>query len=136
VPSGATKEVESRALVAGLFRPPVMTGPSLGELPKDVAPASSSVPYPMTTSMPPFPPFALESGVVLVEVTVSPAGEVVDAQVLRSAPPFDEPALDAARQWKFRPARPAGVAIASRAYIVFGFRQPVTAPPGRGGRPA
>ena len=75
--------------------------------------------------MPAFPRRALFGGLVLAEVRVDPLGAVSDATVLRSAPPFDEPALDAARRWRFRPARLHGRPVATIAYLVFGFRQPV-----------
>jgi TonB family protein len=124
----AGKPVESKVLVAGLFRPPSIYTPTLGELPRDVAVASPEAPYPTMTVTPPYPPLALQSGVVLVEAQVDARGDVVDAEVARSAPPFDAPALESARQWKFRPARINGVAVPTYAYIVFAFRQPVTGP--------
>ena len=126
------RPVDSRMLVAGLFRPPALSTPTFGELPKDVASASDETPFPVATVMPAYPPLARDSGIVLVEVRVDPRGNVVDAVAIRSAPPFDQPALAAARQWKFRPARVRGTAVASLAYIVFGFRQPVTVVPKRG----
>jgi TonB family protein len=120
------KPVDSKVLVAALFRPPSINTPTLGEVPSDVGAPSPDTPFPTLTVMPPYPPLALESGVGLVEVQVDATGAVTDAQIVRSAPPFDEPALDSARQWKFRPARVRGVATSTYAYIVFGFRQPVT----------
>jgi len=57
---------------------------------------------------------------------------VADAQVIRSAPPFDEPARDAARRWTFRPARVQGTSVVGLAYIVFAFRQPITVTPRKG----
>jgi TonB family protein len=125
-PPSLTKPVESKALVAGEFRPPSLNVPTLGTPPRDVASESDAAPFPMSTVMPPYPPLARDTGVVLVEVRVGKTGQVVDATVVRSAPPFDSPALDAARQWTFRPARVHGVSIETFAYIVFGFRQPVT----------
>ena len=62
---------------------------------------------------------------MLVEVTVDGAGAVKDARVIGSAPPFDQAAIDAARRWRFRPARVDGHATAGYAYLVFGFPQPV-----------
>ena len=50
------------------------------------------------SAMPLYPPPARENGIVLVEVHVDAGGGVADAKVIRSAPPFDEPARDAARR--------------------------------------
>ena len=121
--------VDSKVLVAGLFRPPTLNTPTLGELPTDLASASDETPFPVATVMPAYPPLARDSGIVLVEVHVDPRGDVVDAKAIRSAPPFDEPAIDAARRWKFRPARLHGRSVDTLAYIVFAFRQPVTVLP-------
>ena len=68
----------------------------------------------------------MAGGVVLVEVSVDGAGMVKDARVIGSAPPFDQAALDAARKWRFQPARVNGHATPAYAYLVFGFPQPVT----------
>ena len=120
--------VESKVLVAGLFRPPALDTPTLGTLPIDVAPGSDEIPHPTKTVAPPYPPAALFSGIVLVEVEIAPTGMVAKTTVVRSAPPFDTPAVDAARQWTFRPVRRQGRPVAGVAYVVFGFQQPVTAP--------
>lgn len=42
-------------------------------------------------------------GTVLTELLIDPAGNVVDARVLRSVPMLDQAALDAVRTWKFAP---------------------------------
>jgi TonB family protein len=62
--------------------------------------------------------------VVLVEARVNGSGAVISAVVKASAPGFDDIALDAARQWRFRPARVGGAFVPSRVYIVFGFPMP------------
>lgn len=126
-PDTGRRPVRSTVLVAGVFRAPVLVNaPVAGEPPTDVAAASDGTPFPLTPVVPPFPSRALAGGIVLVEVQVSPAGAVTDAQLLRSAPPFDGPALDAARRWTFRPARLRGRPTATLAYILFGFREAVT----------
>lgn len=78
------------------------------------------------------PPLARDSGIVLIEVRVDTGGGVADAKVIRSARPFDKPALDAARRWTFRPARVRGTSVVTLAYIAFAFRQPVTVIPRSG----
>ena len=121
-------EVESAVLVVGLFRPPTLMGPAAGEPSKDVTPPSSLIPMPYTTVPPDYPPGALADGVVLVEIIVERDGTVDAARVLRSSAAFDRAATDAVLQWKFRPARRDGKPVPSFAYVVFGFRQPVTPP--------
>ena len=120
------KEVESAVLVAGLFRPPTLEGPALGEPPKDVTPPSNMIPMPYTLVPAEYPRGALGDGVVLVEIIVERDGTVGAARVLRSSAAFDKAATVAVLQWKFRPARRDGTPVPSFAYIVFGFRQPLT----------
>jgi TonB family protein len=100
----ARDHVDATVLVAAVILPPSLNAPTLGEPPKDfAAPSSPGTPVPSATSWPLFPPRALMGGIVLVEARIAPSGDVADAKVIASAPPFDQPALDAARQWKFRP---------------------------------
>ena len=42
-------------------------------------------------------------GIVILEAKADEQGNVVDARVLRSVPPLDQAALDAVRQWKYKP---------------------------------
>jgi protein TonB len=42
-------------------------------------------------------------GVVFIEATIGPKGNVVDARILRSIPLLDAAALDAVRQWEYQP---------------------------------
>jgi TonB family protein len=49
---------------------------------------------------------------------------VTDAKIRTSSPAFDSAALEASRQWKFRPAKSRGATALSVAYIVFGFPVP------------
>ncbi len=123
--------IETRVLVAGLFRPPTTYDtPSRGEVPEDVASASEEVPFPTTIAPPLYPPTAPPhlGAVVLVEVEVGEDGTVDNSRSIRSPGGFESVSTDAARQWKFRPARRAGSPVRSFAYIVFGFRDPVTSP--------
>jgi TonB family protein len=119
--------VSSKVLVAGLFRPPALfDGAVAGEPALDVASPSDEIPFPTAVILAPYPATALGDGAVLVEVQVEPGGNATNAKVVRSSPPFDDPALTAARQWMFRPARLHGQPVATLAYILFGFRQPIT----------
>ncbi|HXT68248.1 MAG TPA: energy transducer TonB [Vicinamibacterales bacterium] len=124
-PGGPTTEgIESKVLVAGVFRAPAVIGATLGEVPKDVARVSAEIPFPTSVVTPTYPAGTMAPGVVLVEVKVDARGDVTAANVRVPAAGFDSTALTTARQWKFRPARPAGGNSASVAYIVFGFQVP------------
>ena len=120
------KPVASKILVASQFRAPTLLTPTLGEKTVNVGSASPEVVYPSATNEPPYPPQAMAGGVVLVEVSVDATGAVKEARVIGSAPPFDQAALDAARKWRFRPARVKGHATSAYAYLAFGFPPPVT----------
>jgi TonB family protein len=121
-----TRPIQSKVLVAGVFRPPTLLGPSIGEAINEVGNPSDEIPYPLSVIQPLYPPNARDAGVVLVEARVNPQGAVIGAVVKVSSPGFDSSALDAARQWRFRPARVGGVFVPSLAYIVFGFPMPLT----------
>jgi TonB family protein len=123
------RRVASKVLVAGQFRPPTtFNNATLGEPAKDVSSEADETPFPLTTTMPVFPPFALVRGVVLVQARIDRDGAVTEATVIRSARPFDDVAVAAARQWRFRPARVGGRSVESLAYLLFGFPTPVTGP--------
>lgn len=51
------------------------------------------------------------SGTVVLEVLVDERGNVADARVDRSIPLLDQAALDAVKQWQFRPALLKGEAV-------------------------
>jgi TonB family protein len=118
-------EVPSSVLVVAVYRPPVLVGPTLGEPPKEVSPPSSAVASPAMMPAPPFPPNALLGGTVLLEVLIDAEGAVEKVNVLKTSPPFDDPAVKTVREWVFRPAQRNGVRAPAVVYVLFGFRMPV-----------
>lgn len=50
-------------------------------------------------------------GTVEVEATIGPDGKVADARVLKSVPMLDQAALDAVRQWEYKPTMVKGVPV-------------------------
>jgi TonB family protein len=124
--------VASKVLVAAVFRPPVLFGPTLGESPHDIAWPSDATPFPVNTTLPSYPPTARDSGVVLLEVHVELDGSVSDVSISHSAPPFDDVARAAVRQWRFRPGRVRETPVSTLAYVMFGFAVPVGSPPRKG----
>jgi TonB family protein len=118
--------VPSHVLVAGVLRPPALSGPTIGAAPTDVGRPLPDIPFPTATTVPIFPVNAASPGLVLVEIRIDAEGRLADARVVRSLRPFDEAALSAVRQWTFRPANVRGKPVSSLAYVVFGFPLPVT----------
>ena len=118
------RNLPSKVIVAASYRAPALQGPTQGGHPADVATPSADVAFPSVTPEAAFPPDAYSGGVVMIEARVSPGGAITATRVIRSAPPFDRPALSAARQWRFRPPRIGG-STESYAYLIFGFPQPV-----------
>jgi TonB family protein len=73
---------------------------------------------------PPYPEVAKAakaSGAVQVRVVVNETGDVVDATVLSGHPLLRENALEAARQWKFKPTELAGKAVKVDGILTFNF---------------
>jgi TonB family protein len=122
------KPMATRVIVEAIARPPSLNAPTIGTPPKDVAPADNRVPFPAQTQTPNYPVNARAEGTVLVEARVDPTGHVVGVTTLRSAPPFDAAALDAARAFTFRPAQGPNAPPTTFAYLVFVFRQPIVGP--------
>ena len=118
--------VELQVLVAALFRPATLYSlPGLGQPPGGPRLGPGQLPVPVATPAPPYPPKAVGSGLVIVEVEVDRNGGVRAATVVRSRPGFDTAAVNTARRWRFRPATREGQPVRSVAYLVFGFREPV-----------
>ena len=76
--------------VGGQLRPPLKT--------KDVAPV-----YPAVALS------ARVSGDVVIEATIDEEGRVAETRVVKSVPLLDQAALDAVRQWEYRPSLLNGV---------------------------
>lgn len=50
-------------------------------------------------------------GIVILEATIAPSGQVSEVRVLRSIPLLDEAAVEAVRQWVYTPTLLNGVAV-------------------------
>jgi TonB family protein len=121
------RSVPTRVLVSAMLRPPTLyNGPTLGSPPVTLAAPASDVPVPIATTQPGYPPLGVADGVVLVEVLVGPDGRIQASSVISGSSGFDDIALAAARAWSFRAAQRNGQPVPAYAYLVFGFRRPVT----------
>jgi hypothetical protein len=134
----ATEDGRGRAwpvLVAGIFRPPALAGPVAGIPPRDIDTPCSEIPVPLGLVVPAYPPTTLGDAMLLVELGVEADGTVADPRILEGNGPFAQPALDAARGMRFRPACRHGRPVSVSAYLVLGFRSPISLPRPPGGSP-
>jgi hypothetical protein len=116
--------VDAPVLIAAVYRPPALFGPTLGEVPKDLAAATADTPYPVSTVSPSYPPMAVSGAVVLFQVLLDEAGNIKGATTVGPSTGFDAAARDALIQWKFRGASYRGRPVPSTAYVMFGFTPP------------
>lgn len=61
------------------------------------------------------------SGPVQIQVTISEEGKVIEATVLNGHPLLRQAALDAARQWQFRPTLLSNVPVKVQGVLTFNF---------------
>jgi protein TonB len=134
-------EVEPPAPAVSAVTEPRPSAPSPAEAPPRAAepspppPAASSVPRGETRAAtliaqrePEFPKRAKRSGItegqVAVDYTVDRNGQVRDIRVVSSKPKgfFDQAAIDALQQWKYRPKLVDGVPSESRHRFTFRFQ--------------
>ncbi|MGE0126493.1 MAG: energy transducer TonB [Blastocatellales bacterium] len=75
-------------------------------------------------AQPPYPPIAKAaraSGAVQVQVTISEEGRVIEAAVISGHPLLRDAALQAARQWVFKPTELSGVPVKVQGVLTFNF---------------
>ncbi len=73
---------------------------------------------------PPYPPIAKAaraSGPVQVQIIISETGEVIEASVISGHPLLRDAALQAARQWLFKPTELSGVPVKVQGILTFNF---------------
>ncbi len=88
---------------------------------------------------PVYPVAALASrtrGTVQIELTISREGQVADARITRSNPPFDQAALQAVRLWEYAPTTVNGEAVPVIHSVSVNFAPPEAEPAPRETQPA
>lgn len=115
------RAVPSRVLVLGLFRPPGLNFPAPTNPRYKDTTAPEELPWPTSVAVPPYPAGALGSGKVILEADISDGGRVTSTRVLTTPTAFDGVAVEALRQWQFRPASRGNRDVSSRAFFVFSF---------------
>ena len=72
----------------------------------------------------PYPPAAKAAkvaGIVQVQVTISEEGKVIDATALTGHPLLRDAAVEAARQWEFKPTEASGTPVKAQSTLTFNF---------------
>jgi len=83
-------------------------------------------PIKMNDVAPVYPAIAQNAGVtgsVIIEATIGADGRIIDARVLRSIPLLDQAALDAVRQWEYKPTLLNGVAVPVIMTVTINFKR-------------
>ncbi len=73
---------------------------------------------------PPYPPYAKEVGAqgqVDVQITISETGKVVEATAIRGHEALRDTAVQAAKQWEFKPVELSGAAVKVQGILTFNF---------------
>jgi hypothetical protein len=126
-PDGKESAVEMPVAIAAIFRPPVLLNtPTIGEPAKDWSKPSADVAVPVALVMPNYPPNARDGGVVLLEVALNESGAMTDARGVASTGGFESASREALAQWQFRGGSYRARAVPATAYVLFGFRAPVS----------
>src|SRR5262249_127669 len=82
---------------------------------------------------PVYPPIAKSAsvkGAVQIQVTISESGEVMNAQAISGHPMLREAALQAAKQWRFKPTEMSGSPVKTQGVLTFNFDPGKNATPG------
>jgi TonB family protein len=80
---------------------------------------------------PVYPENAMGSGTVVVTVSLDAAGEIQQVKVIKGSEGFDSSALEAIREWKFKPAMLEGKPVPSAIPVAFSFGWPIACMGGR-----
>ncbi len=76
----------------------------------------------MTPQYPAIARQARVQGIVILECTISPRGDVTDVRVLRGIPLLNQAAIDAVRQWEYEPTLVNGVPVAVIMTVTVNFK--------------
>jgi protein TonB len=79
----------------------------------------------VSSAEPVYPAMAMGSGTVVLEASIDAAGEIQHVKVISGSEGFNSSALEAIKQWKFKPAMLEGKPIPSIVPVAFSFSWPV-----------
>jgi TonB family protein len=127
--------IPSEMTTVFVYRPRA-NGPAVALPPKDFKPvlprphageATDYVPAGIVSfTYPNYPVNSVAWGSVIVQVTVSAAGEADGTEILHGMEPFTDLAIDALRNWRFRAATLHGKEVSSQVPIAFIFQTPAS----------
>jgi len=89
-----------------------------------LAASTSHGPLPLYTIEAAYPPNSVGEGSVALYSSVDAQGKITSTSVLEDVPSLTKPAIAALEQWKFAPAKQAGVSADSGVIVMVTFRRP------------
>ena len=120
------KPVAGRVLVIGLFRPPTLySGPAPGGQVQVRGEPSAVLPRLVAPMPVTYPPMAVGSRVVVLELAVGSQAETRGVRVVTTPSGFDGAALQSVQSWQFTSPRDPSAADPLYVYVVLGFRTPI-----------
>jgi TonB family protein len=122
------RAVASHVLVATMMRPAQLFDPAGGSPAVDLKPPIDGALFPTSMTRPKYPARRVGDRVVVVEAQVAANGRVERAAIVGPTSGFDEDAQSTARSWVFSAARHDGSTVPGVAYLIFGYRAPVSVP--------
>src|SRR5437879_13673014 len=73
-----------------------------------------------------YPPNSIAEGVVVLDVSLTERGQVVEVGALRDIPSLTSAATSEVQSWRFKPASQYGMLQASALTVAFVYRPPVS----------
>ena len=125
------RAVASHVLVGAIFRPAQLFDPAGGKPAENLKDPVNEVPFPLSMARPAYPQKVVGNRSVLVEVLIRADGRTDSATIVGPTSGWDAAALTAAQGWTFSAPRYKNkdgkeLTVAGVAYLIFGFRMPVT----------
>lgn len=96
---------------------------SLAQRPEEVAPRLEPVEIVSTAELY-YPITSVGFGTVVLQVMISPYGDIEDIKVVKDIKSLTPEAVKCVKKWKFRPARLDGKPVRSTIIVAFTFNNP------------
>jgi outer membrane biosynthesis protein TonB len=131
-PARTKEPVESRVTAVFLFRPRDLFSGTAPQLPKPSRSDADRPPRALRLSDPGYPKTSVGEGTVVLELRISPVGNVENVRVVTGIAGLTEPTAKVVRPWGFAPALRKGTAVPGTVVAVVSYLRAVTNIPATG----